>query len=119
MSRYPGLDAVVEAMTAHGGVRYDSYDIPIDPERSVPDTTLFVSVEGADLFRSGSGSEYTHCIHRYAVIGGEDITWVSPHGLGSTTRGAFGQEPADDDVISQTWEEILRRLNLFPDPHAR
>lgn len=116
---YPELRAVVEAMAAHRPVTVSTAQVAIDPQTTVADTHLTVQAPGAPMQRDPYREPYTHCIHRYRVIGGDDITWVGPGGaLGSTTRGAFGSEPADDDVIDALWAEILVALGIEDDPHS-
>ncbi len=119
MSRYAELDSIVDAIAARGDVQIQTDDIHIDPEHTVPDTLLYATIPGAKLASDPTGPDYSHCIHRYTVIGGEDITWVGPGALGSTTRGPFGETPCGDDIIEDTWAEILARLSISPDPHTR
>ncbi|SIH35354.1 Uncharacterised protein [Mycobacteroides abscessus subsp. abscessus] len=119
IDKYPELAAVVAAMVAHGDIKVETFDVKIDPTTALPDTTLYARVPGAPLQRDDPSVQYTHCIHRYHVIGGQDITWLSPSEYGSTTRGPFGENPADDDEIAQIWAQVLQELSLSPDPHAR
>ncbi len=118
MSRFPELDAITTAMAEHGNVQIEAFDNRIDPTTTVADTLLYVAIPGAPLQRDDRLS-YSHCIHCYRVIGGDDITWLGPAALGSTTTGPFGENTAEDDVIDQTWAEILQRLGISPDPHHR
>lgn len=118
MSAFPELDTIVEAMTGHD-VTVVTFDQKPDPDTALADTLLTVRVPGAKLQSDPYQEPYTHAVHRYPVIGGQDITWVGPSVLGTTTRGAFGSDPADDDVIDAAWAEILEKLGITTDPHAR
>ncbi|WP_301123865.1 hypothetical protein [Mycolicibacterium fortuitum] len=119
MPDFPELDGLVAEMAAHGDVQVLKGDIRIDPQTTVPDTLLYVTIPGAKVTPERGGPEYTHCIHRYRVIGGDDITWVGPGYFGSTTRGSFGDNVYDDDFLEKLWEDILSQLGISPDPHAR
>ncbi|WP_336794093.1 hypothetical protein [Gordonia malaquae] len=118
MSAFPELDEIVDAMAGHD-VTVVTFDQKPDPDTALADTLLSVRVPGAKLQNDPYQDPYSHAVHRYPVIGGQDITWVGPGVLGSTTRGAFGGDPADDDVIDAAWAEILQKLGITNDPHAR
>lgn len=120
MSAFPDLDTVLAQMAAHGNIHIDTSDNHIDPQTTVADTLLYVSIPGQKESPAyGGAPSYTHCIHRYRVIGGDDITWVSPDTLGSTTKGPFGEATYDDDLLDALWADILRQLDISTDPHAR
>lgn len=121
MTNFPDLDAVVDIIATHGHFDVHSSDRTLSPGQTVPDTRIIAVVPGyRHASEPAEDLQYTHCIHRYPVIGGDSITWVGPDGLlGSTTRGQFGSEPADDDTIDAVWATILQQLHITDDPHAR
>ena len=117
---YTGLADVVDVLASHRDVlTVRSFDVRLDPDTVVADTTIAVAVPGARIDVGRAGVSYSHCVHRYRVIGGDDITWVGPNDLGSTTTGPFGETTADDDHLDALWTEILARLDITSDPHAR